>query len=86
MRTKALKGEKVETMLGSRPNVQAVGINVEEYTTCVRSEYHVEHRSVHIDGQAAPVVFSFIVNALDVVVAKKNNDISAYQWIENHVH
>lgn len=58
-------------------------INVEDYKTCVKSEYHVENRTV-VRDIIGPVVMCFIVNALDVVVAKKNNPLAAYHWIEQH--
>jgi hypothetical protein len=71
-----------------RQQTPAIGINVEEYTTCVRSEYHIEHRPVQVDtgtGKSSVTVeFSFIVTAANVVVAKKNNDLSAYGWITKH--
>lgn len=65
----------------------AIGIDVASYASCVHSEFHVEHRTIEVDqgqGPLVPVVFSFIVNALDVVVAKKRDDISAYSWIRAH--
>lgn len=76
-------------MLGNSNQTPAIGINVEEYTTCVRSEFHIEHRPVQVDTGVAgrPVVsveFSFVVTAANVVVAKKNNDLSAYGWITKH--
>jgi hypothetical protein len=63
------------------------GRDIEAYTQATKSEYHVDHRSVNVDrgqGSLVPVVFCFVVNALDVVVAKTNNDLSAYKWIEAH--
>lgn len=59
------------------------GRDIEEYTSATRSEYHVEPREVILD-QIGPVVFSFVLTALDVVVAKKNNPQAAYRWIEQH--
>lgn len=67
------------------PILPAIGINVEDYTTCTKSEYHVVPRTVEVD-LVGPVVFSFIVNAANVVVAKKNNPSAAYQWIAEHTN
>lgn len=71
-------------MLGS-----SVGVNVEDYTTCTRSEYHVVTRPVLVDvgkGNRIIVAFSFVVNATNVVVAKKNNAYDAYKWIVGHTN
>lgn len=90
MKNKSLQGlhrvveRKVETMLG---NGQP-GRDVEQYTFAVKSEYHIEHRPVEVDtgqgGGAVTLLFSFIVNAANVVVARKNNDFDAYGWIRKH--
>jgi len=62
------------------------GRDVEVYTYAVASEYHLERRLLDIDieGHLVPVVFVFILSALNVVVARKNNELAAYNWIEQH--
>lgn len=72
-------------MLAQSPRPALLGVDVEDYTTCTKSEYRVEPRTVEVD-QVGPVVFSFVVNAANVVVAKKNNPQSAYEWIAEHTN
>ena len=61
----------------------AIGINVEEYHTCVPSDFQVVPRTVEVD-LVGPVEFYFVVTLLGVTVAKKNNSLAAYEWIRRH--
>ena len=85
MQNKSLTGE-VETMQESdkgRP-----GRDIEAYTYATKSEYHLDHEGIEVDlgttGHRTVVIFTFIVNAANVRVAKFNNDLSAYGWIREH--
>lgn len=67
-------------MLGHTP---AIGINVEDYHTCTKSDFRVEPRTVVVD-LIGPVEFYFVVTLLGVTVAKKTSSEAAYKWIEAH--
>lgn len=64
------------------------GRDIEAYTSCVKSEYHLEHKGVEVDlgttGHRTTVIVTLIVNPLNVVVARKNSDLAAYEWIRKH--
>lgn len=66
-------------------HIHTTGINVEDYRTCTKSEYHVEARTVQLD-LVGPVVLYYVLNALNVVVTKKNNSLAAYQWVLEHTN
>jgi len=64
------------------------GRDIEAYTYATKSEYHLDHEGIEVDlgqtGIRTVVIFTFIVNAANVRVAKFNNDLSAYGWIREH--
>jgi len=66
------------------------GRAAEAYTSAVKSEYHLEHQGIEVDlgttGVRTVVIFTFIVNAANVKVARTNNDLAAYKWIREHTH
>lgn len=76
---------KVETMLG---DISPSPASAEGYTMATKSEYHLDHQAQVVDlgstGHSTVVIFTLVVNALDVVVARKNNDLAAYEWIRQH--
>jgi len=62
--------------------------SAEGYTLAVKSEYHLEHEGIEVDlgktGERTVVLFTFVVNAANVRVAKKTSDLAAYRWIREH--